>query len=87
MRHRLGTAFIFVTHDLAVARYVSDRIAVMHGGRLVEIGRPTASSPIRRTNKAMSGVDAREVFTRTPLLCGVSETPGTAAWLRRPAIA
>jgi peptide/nickel transport system ATP-binding protein len=38
MRERLGTAFIFITHDLAVARYVSDRIAVMHEGRLVEIG-------------------------------------------------
>jgi peptide/nickel transport system ATP-binding protein len=38
MRDRLGTAFIFVTHDLAVARYVSDRIAVMHEGRLVEAG-------------------------------------------------
>lgn len=38
MRDRLGTTFIFITHDLAVARYVSDRIAVMHKGRLVEIG-------------------------------------------------
>lgn len=38
MRDRLGTAFIFITHDLAVARYVSDRIAVVHEGRLVEIG-------------------------------------------------
>jgi len=33
-----GTAFIFVTHDLAMARYVADRIAVLHEGRLVEQG-------------------------------------------------
>ena len=37
MRERLGTTFVFITHDLAVARYVSDRIAVMHEGRLVEV--------------------------------------------------
>ncbi len=33
-----GTAFVFVTHDLAMARYVADRIAVLHEGRLVEQG-------------------------------------------------
>ena len=38
IRDRLGTAFIFVTHDLATARHVSDRIAVMHEGRIVEAG-------------------------------------------------
>lgn len=34
-----GTAFLFVTHDLAMAEFVCDRIAVMHQGRLVEQGR------------------------------------------------
>lgn len=38
MRERLGTAFVFITHDLATARYVSDRVAVMRRGRLVECG-------------------------------------------------
>ncbi|MDQ3978915.1 MAG: dipeptide/oligopeptide/nickel ABC transporter ATP-binding protein [Actinomycetota bacterium] len=36
MRDLLGTAFVFITHDLALARYVCDQIAVMHEGRLVE---------------------------------------------------
>jgi peptide/nickel transport system ATP-binding protein len=31
-------SLIFITHDLAAARYVSDRIAIMYAGRLVEIG-------------------------------------------------
>ena len=42
IRHRWGTAFLFITHDLAVARYVCDRLAVMHEGRLVESGEPDA---------------------------------------------
>ena len=33
-----GLSLIFITHDLAAARYVSDRVAIMYAGRLVEIG-------------------------------------------------
>jgi peptide/nickel transport system ATP-binding protein len=38
LREELGMALVFVTHDLAVARFVADRIAVMYLGRIVEIG-------------------------------------------------
>jgi peptide/nickel transport system ATP-binding protein len=38
MRERLRMTVLFVTHDLAVARLMGDRIAVMNRGRLVEIG-------------------------------------------------
>lgn len=38
LRAKLGTAFLFITHDLAVARYISDRIAIMYRGHIVEIG-------------------------------------------------
>jgi ABC-type oligopeptide transport system ATPase subunit len=34
----LGLAYLFVAHDLAVVRAMSDRIAVMNKGKLVEIG-------------------------------------------------
>jgi peptide/nickel transport system ATP-binding protein len=38
LRRDLGVGVIFVTHDLAAARVVADRIAVMYLGRIVELG-------------------------------------------------
>ncbi len=34
----LGVSYLYITHDLAVARYMCDRIAVMYLGKIVEIG-------------------------------------------------
>ena len=34
----MGVAYLYITHDLAVARYMCDRIAVMYMGKVVEIG-------------------------------------------------
>lgn len=38
LKEDLGTTYIFVSHDLAVVRAISDRVAVLYQGRLCEIG-------------------------------------------------
>jgi ABC-type oligopeptide transport system ATPase subunit len=35
-----GMTYLFITHDLAMAAYLADDIAVMEGGRIVEQGPP-----------------------------------------------
>ena len=42
LRRELGLTYVFITHDLATARLLCDRVAVMYLGRVVEIG-PSAT--------------------------------------------
>jgi len=44
LQDRLGMTYLFISHDLSVVRHVSDRIAVMYLGRVVEDGPAEAVS-------------------------------------------
>ena len=37
LKQELGISFLFITHDLAVAKFIADRVAVMYLGKIVEI--------------------------------------------------
>jgi peptide/nickel transport system ATP-binding protein len=55
LRKDLGLTYLFITHDLAIAKYISDRIAIMYLGRIVEIGgkQEIFSNPIHPYTQAL----------------------------------
>ncbi|MBK5116856.1 MAG: ATP-binding cassette domain-containing protein [Thermoleophilia bacterium] len=74
IQDEFGLAYLFVAHDLGVVRHVSDRIAVMYLGKIVEIG-PSAevcANPIRPyTLSLLSAVpipDPRENARRAQII-------------------
>lgn len=73
LQERLGLAYLFIAHDLAVVRHVADRTAVMHLGQLVEEG-PTEQ------------LFARPIHPYTQeLLASIPRMPGPAPTVREPA--
>ncbi|RVA11125.1 ATP-binding cassette domain-containing protein, partial [Mesorhizobium sp. M7D.F.Ca.US.004.03.1.1] len=39
LNQKLGIAYLFITHDLTVARAITDEVLVMHDGKIVERGK------------------------------------------------
>jgi len=55
LKQRYNLTYVFITHDLAVARYICDKIAVMYLGKVVEVG-PTdeiIENPVHPYTKAL----------------------------------
>ncbi|MBT3389937.1 MAG: ABC transporter ATP-binding protein [Chloroflexi bacterium] len=68
---RFGVTYLYITHDLAVARYMCDRIAVMYLGKIVEIGdtEDVLQNPQHPYTKALiSAVPVPDpTYTREPI--------------------
>ena len=80
LRRELGLTYIFISHDLNVVQYMSDRVLVMYLGKVVEIG-PTADIYERMQHpyteallSAMPSMDP-ERRTETPPLVGDPPNP------------
>jgi len=55
LKEKHGLTYVFITHDLAVARYICDRIAVMYLGKIVELGdaKKVIESPLHPYTQAL----------------------------------
>ncbi|RLF10389.1 MAG: oligopeptide ABC transporter ATP-binding protein [Thermoprotei archaeon] len=55
LKDKYGLTYLFITHDLAVAKYFCDRIAVMYLGKIVEMGKveEIIDNPLHPYTKAL----------------------------------
>ncbi|WAP54338.1 ABC transporter ATP-binding protein [Streptomyces sp. S465] len=82
LQERTGVGILMITHDLGVARLVSDRIHVMRGGRFVESGpvEQIVDHPRERyTRDLLAAVPTLGPWDETPAATPASAAPASAA--------
>lgn len=80
LKEKLDLTMLFVTHDLRVVRHVSDRIAVMYLGKIMEVGttREVFSNPVHPYTRALLEAAPEldpENRTEKPALLGDPPSP------------
>jgi peptide/nickel transport system ATP-binding protein len=76
LQHDRGLSLLFVTHNLALVRTIADRVAVVHDGRIVEVGRTESvldapAAPYTRRLLADTPSVAPQARSRTPEQGGI----------------
>ena len=86
LKRDLGLTYVYITHDLASAKYFCDRIAIMYLGRIVEVGARRGDlrqpAPPLHQGAARRRSPSRTRPGRCPGSCPVarSRTPRTRRW-------
>lgn len=83
LKRRRGLSVIFVSHDLAVVSEIADRIAVMQGGRIVEVGAAVALLRQPRHQYSRHLLAAAQAAHGTQSTVGRSPQSGCAGTLLR----
>jgi oligopeptide transport system ATP-binding protein len=81
LQDRFGLGYLFIAHDLAVVRHVSDQIAVMYLGRIVEIASSAElytnpRHPYTRALLAAVAIPDPDVEATRPHIAVTGEVPG-----------
>jgi molybdate transport system ATP-binding protein len=86
LRHRFGFAVLFVTHDLGDACALGDRIAVVAGGEIIQLGRPqdVLTRPATPLVARLTGIRNALPGTVTRVLDGALEVRTARFVVRTP---
>lgn len=78
LQQQLGLTYLFISHDLSVVKYISDRIAIMYLGKIVELGNSQEiyEKPLHPYTKALfSAIPPENPFERTEKILLEGEIP------------
>ena len=78
LKREFGMSYLFISHNLAVVRHISDRIAIMYLGRIVELGpsRVITTAPLHAYTKALlSAIPVPDPLVRRQRALPIGDVP------------